>query len=115
MATVGAFHRKVRLDLGVIRFDEDRRLTSYDEKPTHDYWVSGGVYAFDPIVSSLLKRGEHLDLPDLVRGLAARGDDVRCHLHEGRWLDIGRLEDYALAAEELAAHREEFLPGGSDR
>ncbi len=114
-ATVGAFRRSVRIDLGVIEFDERRQLTQYLEKPTHHYWVSGGVYAFDPKVRALLPPGERTDLPDLVRGLAARGETVRCHVHEGYWLDIGRIEDHQRAAEDFAAHRAEFLPGDSDR
>jgi NDP-mannose synthase len=115
VATVGAFRRSVKIDLGVIRFDEDRRLVEYIEKPTHHYWVSGGVYVFDPQVRELVRPGERLDLPDLVRALGAQGDLVRCHVHEGYWLDIGRLEDQQRAAEDFGAHRAEFLPGDSDR
>jgi NDP-mannose synthase len=110
-ATVGAFRRSVKIDLGVIEFDERRRLTRYIEKPTHHYWVSGGIYAFDPSVRTLLPPGQRIDLPDLVRTLADRGEVVRCHLHEGYWLDIGRPEDHQRAAEDFAAHRAEFLPG----
>jgi len=115
VATVGAFRRSVKIDLGVIRFDDDCRLTEYIEKPTHHYWVSGGVYVFDPKVRALVRPGEHLDLPDLVRALAAQGDTVRCHVHEGYWLDIGRIEDQQRAGEDFLAHRAEFLPGDSDR
>lgn len=114
VATIGAFRRSVKVDLGVIEFDERRQLTQYIEKPTHQYWVSGGVYAFDPKVRGLLKPGERMDLPDLVRSLAAGGETVRCHVHEGYWLDIGRIEDHQRAAEDFMAHRAEFLPGKSD-
>ena len=114
-ATLGAFHRSVQVDLGVIEFDDDHRLTEYVEKPTHHYWVSGGVYVFDPKVRALLKPGERLDLPDQVHALVARGETVRCHVHEGYWLDIGRFEDHQRAAEDFLAHRAEFLPGDSDR
>jgi len=114
-ATLGAFRRSVRIDLGVIEFDENKQLTRYTEKPTHHYWVSGGVYAFDPKIRGLLPPGERVDLPDLVRDLASRGEVVRCHVHEGYWLDIGRVEDHQLAAEDFMTHRAEFLPGESDR
>lgn len=114
-ATLGAFHRSVQVDLGVIRFDEDHRLTEYVEKPTHHYWVSGGVYVFDPKVRSLVTPGVRLDLPDLIHALLAQGETVRCHVHEGYWLDIGRFEDHQRAAEDFLAHRAAFLPGDSDR
>ena len=114
-ATVGTFRRSVKIDLGVIEFDERRQLTRYVEKPTHHYWVSGGVYAFDPAVRALLRRGERTDLPDLVRALVERGDVVRCHVHRGYWLDLGRVEDHQRAGEDFLAHRSEFLPGDSDR
>jgi NDP-sugar pyrophosphorylase family protein len=111
-ATLGAFRRSVKIDLGVIEFDETRQLTQYIEKPTHEYWVSGGVYAFDPKVQRLLPPGQRVDLPDLVRDLASRGEVVRCHVHDGYWLDIGRVEDHQRAAEDFLAHRASFLPGG---
>jgi len=111
VATVSAFPRPVKLDLGVIEFDAERRLTQYIEKPTHHYWVSMGVYAFDPRVRAHVPRDQRLDLPDLLKALVARGESVRCHEHDGYWLDIGRLEDYQRAADDFAAHRARFLPG----
>jgi NDP-sugar pyrophosphorylase family protein len=114
-ATLGAFRRSLQVDLGVIRFDDDHRLIDYVEKPTHHYWVSGGVYVFDPKVRALVTPGVRLDLPDLIHALVAQGEAVRCHVHEGYWLDIGRFEDHQRAAEDFLAHRAEFLPGDSDR
>lgn len=114
-ASLATFRRSVHVDLGVVEFDEQHHLVEYVEKPTHHYWVSGGAYAFDPRVLPLLPEGERMDLPDLVRTLVARGEVVRCHVHEGYWLDMGRPEDHQRATEDFLAHRDEFLPGDSGR
>jgi NDP-sugar pyrophosphorylase family protein len=114
IATVCAFARPLKVDLGVIEFDGDHRLTQYLEKPTHHYWVSMGVYAFDPRICSHVSRDRPLDLPDMLKALVAAGETVRCHEHDGYWLDIGRLDDYQRAAEDFGKLRHLFLPGGDD-
>jgi NDP-sugar pyrophosphorylase family protein len=111
LATLCTFPRPVNIDLGVVEFNEQRLLTRYIEKPTHHYWVSMGIYAFDPRVRANVPREVPLDLPDLLRVLLSRGETVRCHQHDGYWLDIGRLEDYQRAADAFATHRQRFLPG----
>ena len=50
-ASIAAHRREVQVSLGVLEFGDpmdDARLTGYIEKPTYDYEVSMGVYAFAP-------------------------------------------------------------------
>ena len=54
-------------------------------------------------------RHQKLLLNDLA-SLVAQGRDVKAHLADCRWLDIGRHDDYALAIETFEALRSEFLP-----
>ena len=42
--------------------------------------------------------GRHFDFPDLVHELLLRKLPVGSHLFDGVWFDIGRHEDYELAA-----------------
>jgi NDP-sugar pyrophosphorylase family protein len=110
LATCAVFPRSVKIDLGVVSFDEHAHLREYIEKPTHDYWVSMGVYVFDPRVRDHIPRNQRLDLPDLLKGLLARGEVVNCHLYRDYWLDIGRLEDHQRAVEDFEKLRYRFLP-----
>jgi len=113
-ASVAAHRREVQVSLGVLQFDDeadDERITGYVEKPTYDYEVSMGVYAFSPRALALIEPGERLDFPDLVLRLIEAGEVVRARRSEGDyWLDIGRHDDYETAIDEFERMRHRFLP-----
>lgn len=110
IATIATYPRSVKIDLGVIEHDERGMLARYIEKPTNHYRVSMGVYIFDPRVRDHIPRGQRLDLPDLLTGLMAQGEPIRCFLYDGYWLDIGRVDDYQQAVEDFERQRRLFLP-----
>lgn len=96
--TVATHRREVRIDYGVLGYDPTtRRIGSFDEKPTLPYDVSMGVYALHRRCLDLVKRGEPMGFDELVLALLAKNRPVRAFPYEGRWLDIGRPEDYELA------------------
>jgi NDP-sugar pyrophosphorylase family protein len=101
IATIGAYERQETIDLGVIIQDGDGRIKDYIEKPTHKYLVSMGVYVFEPQVLTFIKTATHMDFPDLVKSLLHAGQTINCYTFSGYWLDIGRHQDYAQAAEEF--------------
>lgn len=71
-ATIAAYQRRVRIDLGVLQHTNgDCRVTNYIEKPTYDYLVSMGIYVFEPEVLDFIPYNEYLDFPDLVLKLIA--------------------------------------------
>jgi NDP-sugar pyrophosphorylase family protein len=101
MATISAYERQVKIDLGVIIPDGDCRIKDYIEKPTSTHLVSMGIYIFEPEVMDFIQPGEYLDFPDLVKLLLQAGHAVNYKTFSGYWLDIGRHEDYATAAAEF--------------
>ena len=54
LATIAAYVKKVRIDLGVIRTNGNSEITGYIEKPTYDFLVSMGIYVFEPRVLSYI-------------------------------------------------------------
>ena len=106
--TIATHRRTVKIDFGVLE-TADGDVSKYIEKPTLEYLVSMGVYVMQPAVRDQIKRGEYLDLPDLVRLLLASGERVHTYPFEGRWLDIGRQEDFAEAQAQFEEHRDHFL------
>jgi NDP-sugar pyrophosphorylase family protein len=113
-ATIAAHRREVRISLGVLGFDDSgdpERLTGYVEKPTYDYEVSMGVYAFSRRVLRFIEPGQRLDFPDLVLRLIEAGETVRARRSTDYWLDIGRHDDYETAMDEFERLRTRFLPG----
>jgi NDP-mannose synthase len=114
-ASIAAHKREVQVSLGVLQFedgDDADRLTGYIEKPTYNYEVSMGVYAFSPRAVELIEPHKRLDFPDLVLRLLEAGETVRARRSEDDyWLDIGRHDDYETAMDEFERMRERLLPG----
>ena len=108
LLTIATHTRSVKIDLGVLEFDGDHQVTDYHEKPEHHYQVSTGVYVYEPAVLKHIEKGKHLDFPDLVLRLIARGERVCAYPTKCQWLDIGRPEDYARAQELYANNKEAF-------
>ena len=110
IATIAAHQRQVKIDLGVIQWDGDDRVSGYIEKPTTDYTVSMGVYIFEPRVMDYIPVGQYLDFPDLILKLLANGEKVCGYTFDGYWMDLGRPDDYAQANEDFSRMRKQFLP-----
>lgn len=108
MLTIATQHRQVKVDLGVLEFNGDFRLTGYLEKPQTEYFVSMGIYIYEPGVLQYIQPGAYLDFPDLVLKLIAAGEKVSAYLNTSLWLDIGRPDDYA-RAQELYAEKKDFI------
>ena len=109
-ATIAVHRRQVRIDLGVVKWDEDNRIRGYIEKPTFDYVVSMGIYVFEPRVLQYIPHGQYLDFPDLVLNLIAAGEKVAGYPFDGYWKDLGRPDDYEQAAQDFCSMQEQFLP-----
>lgn len=93
--TIATHRREVRIDFGVLRADEDTgAVVAFEEKPATRFEVSMGVYAMNRRVLGAFDRGAAFGFDDLVLALLAAGRPVRRMVHEGEWLDIGRIEDY---------------------
>jgi len=110
IATLAAYQREVKIDLGVIDIDDDDWVKDYIEKPTYKYSVSTGVYIFEPQVLDFITPDQRLDLPELVLRLIDQGHPVNVYRFDGYWLDIGRHDDYEKANDQFSANRDAFLP-----
>jgi NDP-sugar pyrophosphorylase family protein len=111
IATIAAHPRQVKIDLGVIQWDGDDRVSGYIEKPTTDYTVSMGMYVFEPRVLDYIPVGQYLDFPDLILNLIASGETVSGYTFDGYWMDLGRPDDYIQANQDFGNMKKQFLPG----
>jgi NDP-mannose synthase len=104
-ATIATHARQVKIDLGVIRFNGGHEITGYTEKPAYDFFVSMGIYVFEPRVLSYIAKNQYLDFPDLVLRLIQKGERVIGYPFDGYWQDLGRADDYEQAVAEFEALR----------
>jgi NDP-sugar pyrophosphorylase family protein len=110
LATIAVHQRQVKIDFGVVQWNGDHQIDGYLEKPSIDYTVSMGVYVFEPRVMEYIPYNEYLDFPDLVLKMIAAGEVVSGYRFDGYWMDLGRPDDYARAAEDFTNMRAQFLP-----
>ena len=110
IATIAVHKRQVKIDLGVVQWNGDHSIKGYIEKPVYDYTVSMGIYVFEPRVMQYIPHNQYLDFPDLVLKMIAAGERVCGYVFEGYWMDLGRPDDYAQAAEDFVTMRQQFLP-----
>ncbi len=108
-ATIATHARQVKVDLGVIQFNGGHEIVGYIEKPTYDFFVSMGVYVFEPRVLEHIPHNTYLDFPDLILKLIAAGESVRGYPFTGYWQDLGRPDDYEQAVQDFEALREQIL------
>lgn len=107
--TVGVYRRDVRIDFGVVEADGAGRFLQFHEKPTYHFEVSMGVNVLNRSVMRFVSKGQFLDMPDLITKVHTSGGAVRCYREDCYWLDIGRMDDYAIAQEEFAQRQQLFL------
>lgn len=83
--------------------NEDLRISHIQEKPPRGtaktHWNNAGLFLFDPLILdytarlTMSERGE-CELPDAITAMIADGNCVNAVPIEGRWRDVGTLEDY---------------------
>lgn len=109
-ATICVTRRRVTDEFGVIDVAEDGTLSAYHEKPVHEVVVSIGVNVVTGSALSAIRTGERIDVPDFMLRLKQSGGTVYCHETNAFWLDLGRVDDYRVAAEMVEEDPGRFLP-----
>lgn len=96
--TVATAHRQTRMDFGVIE-TRSGRITGFKEKPILSNLVSMGVYCMEPEVLQYVPTGVPFGIDDLILCLLRHDVPTHSYIHEGVWLDIGRIDDFQSAQE----------------
>lgn len=73
------------------------------EKPSHECYISGGIYVLSPGIVERLQPARAVDMPDLMRELIGSGRRVAAFPVTEYWIDIGRIEDLERARSEISA------------
>lgn len=106
--TVCSYEKTVKIDLGVLKIEKDQ-LTDYIEKPDYRFSVSMGVYVMNRSVVKTIPVGKYYDFPTLIKERIRSDAKISVNKFSGQWFDIGKVEDYQLAQEELSKDPGKFI------
>lgn len=99
IATMAVREYDFQVPYGVVNI-QDGRISSIEEKPTHKFFVSAGIYMLEPRSLEFIPNDEFFDMPSLFEKLIADGRNAVSFPIREYWLDIGRLSDYEKANNE---------------
>ena len=92
IATMGVREYDFQVPYGVVNVD-GHNILSIDEKPVHNFFVSGGVYVLSPDVLEVIP-DDYYDMPTLFEKLIEeKKKSVSFPILE-YWLDIGQMSDF---------------------
>lgn len=99
MGTMCVREYDFQVPYGVVNIDGSKIL-SIEEKPTHKFFVSAGIYMLSPESLEYIPKNEFYDMPTLFEELISENKNTISFPLREYWLDIGRMEEYRKANEE---------------
>jgi dTDP-glucose pyrophosphorylase len=99
MGTMCVREYDFQVPYGVVNI-KDSKILSIEEKPTHKFFVSAGIYMLSPEILEYIPQNEFYDMPTLFEKLINENKNIVSFPLREYWLDIGRLEEYKKANEE---------------
>ncbi len=91
----------VNVPYAVLEVDEDKRVTSFREKPKYVFYSNGGIYIFKKELISLIPEGVKYDATEFMDALLEKGKKIVSDAIRGYWLDIGKPADFYRAQEDI--------------
>jgi dTDP-glucose pyrophosphorylase/CBS domain-containing protein len=103
--TVAVSHFSLQVPYGVIECDGSR-VRSISEKPQLNFFVNAGIYLLEPVVFKYIKTAASFNMTDLIQWLLDAGRSVVSFPVFEYWLDIGQLEDYRKAQDDVHGEKQ---------
>lgn len=91
--TIGTRKYELQVPYGVVNI-EDQNVTELVEKPTVNYFISGGMYCLEPSVLDFIPEDHYYDITQLINETMQNRLTVGSFPITEYWMDIGQMEDY---------------------
>lgn len=100
IATMCVREYEHQVPYGVIKSD-GHLITGMVEKPVQRFFINAGIYLLAPELVKSVQPGTRIDMPSLLENAMAAGNDVTMFPVHEYWLDIGRMDDFQRAQEDI--------------
>ncbi len=120
LATITLYHVPNPLEYGVVITDGEGRIQQFQEKPSWGEVISDtvntGIYVLEPEVLNYFEPGVSFDFSkDLFPILLSRGDPMYGYVADGYWCDVGNINEYTRASNDVLEGRVRVEPLGEQR
>jgi dTDP-glucose pyrophosphorylase len=85
----------------VMDINDKDEVLSFHEKPRYTYYSNAGIYLFKKKLIGLIPDGKSFDATHFMEAVIADNKKLVSYPILGYWLDIGRVEDYYKAQEDV--------------
>lgn len=92
---------RFNLPYGIVEVDDKHVIGSVKEKPTFTYHINTGIYFVRRELLNLIPKGTRFDAIELIEKAMNEGRKVSSFPLLDYWIDIGQMEDYNKAQEDL--------------
>ena len=98
--SVACIPYNVNIPYAILEIDHESVL-SLKEKPTLTYYSNAGIYLLKKEHIGLIPTGKFYNATDLIENLISKGRKVTYYPLLGYWLDIGKMDDFRKAQEDI--------------
>lgn len=92
---------RLNLPYGILELDDQQELINIKEKPTYTYHINTGIYFVRRELLDMIPENSRYDAIDLIQAAQAEGCKVSSFPLLDYWIDIGQIEDYHKAQEDV--------------
>jgi len=85
----------------VLETNNNNHVKALSEKPSYTYYSNAGIYLLKKEVLNYIPENNYYDMTDLIHVLMSNGHKIISYPIRGYWLDIGRVNDYLKAQEDI--------------
>lgn len=91
----------VNVPYAVMEFSAGKQVSGFKEKPKYTYFSNAGIYLLRKQLIEMIPSDEKYDATDLMNAVIANNQKLIAEPIHGYWLDIGRMEDFFKAQEDI--------------
>lgn len=91
----------VNMPYAILETQDDNTVMDIKEKPIYTYYANAGIYLIKKSVLGMIPQNSFFNATDLIEHCLSNKLKVHSYQMRGYWLDIGRMEDFVKAQEDI--------------
>lgn len=99
--TIGTKIISTPFRFGNVKTDSKGYVIDIEEKPELSFEILAGIYFMKPEIFEYIPKDQYFGMDNLIKDLLSKKEKISKYKINEYWLDIGQIEDYSKAKEEV--------------